>query len=186
MKKALSVCLVIMLLTQLNAWARDPYVDINETMCVDGEDVYISCAFSSTGSQYDYIGKVSSICAKGNTSPGTGYVQYRYGKPSYGAGPANIEMQFPEKKAPPKGIFTIYTSVNSETIGSALRFVSGKYLYSFERSSLLGYEVVVRKQSEKVFNKTCSLPGISYLTDDAYKGIRTIDLGEEKISDENR
>ena len=118
--------------------------------------------------------------------PDAGYGQYRFGKPSYGSGQAKIEMQFPERRVPPKEIFTIYTSVNSETIGSALRFVSGKYLYSFERSSMLGYEVVVRKQDVKVFNKSCTLPGVSYFVDGAYEGIRTIDLGEENISEENR
>ncbi|KQN55862.1 hypothetical protein ASE98_00120 [Pseudomonas sp. Leaf48] len=178
--------LIAMLFIQLNAWARDPYVDINETMCVEGEDIYISCAFDVKRSRYDYIGKVASICAKGNTSPDAGYVQYRFGKPSYGSGQAKIEMQFPEKRVPPKEIFTIYTSVNSETIGSALRFVSGKYLYSFERSSMLGYEVVVRKQDEKVFNKSCTLPGVSYLVDGAYQGIQTIDLGQKKIPGANK
>ena len=186
MKVVLAVSLVFMLCAQLNAWARDPYVDINETMCVDGEDVYISCAFDDRRSRYDYIGEVASICAKGNASPDTGYVQYRFGKPSYGSGQAKIEMQFPEKKVPPKGIFNIYTSVNFETIGSALRFVSGNYLYSFERSSMSGYEVVVRKQDEKVFNRRCTLPGVSYLVDGAYQGIQTIDLGEEKISGANK
>jgi hypothetical protein len=185
-KGVLIVFLVAILFICLDVWARDPYVDINETMCVEGEEIYISCAFDVRRSRNDYIGKVASICAKGNTSPDAGYVQYRYGKPSYGSGQAKVEMQFPEKRVPPKEIFTIYMSVNSETIGSALRFVSGNYHYSFERSSMLGYEVVVRKQDERVFNKSCTLPGVNYLVDGAYKGIPTKDLGKEKITDENR
>ncbi len=80
-------------------------MDKNSTLCEKGEDVYISCAFNSSLDQDNYLGKVASICAKNNTSPDSGYVQYRFGKPSYGVGPARIELQYPEQKIPPKGIF---------------------------------------------------------------------------------
>lgn len=99
MKKTLLICLAATSFMHLKSWAKDPYVDVNTTMCMEGEDIYISCAFNSGEDEYDYTGKVASICAKSNTSPGSGYVQYRYGKPSYGAGQAKIEMQFPEKKS---------------------------------------------------------------------------------------
>ncbi|MFS2201602.1 hypothetical protein ACCD00_24155 [Pseudomonas sp. Pseusp3] len=161
-------------------------MDINTTMCEDGEDIYISCAFNTSSDEYDYDGKVASICANSNTSPESGYVQYRYGKPSYGIGLAKVEMQYPEKKIPPKGMFTIYTSINPETIGSALRFVSGEYIYSFERFTMSGYKVVARKQGEKVFNKDCKLPGKNYLTDDAYQGLQVVELGQAKIPGANK
>ncbi|WP_447803392.1 hypothetical protein [Pseudomonas serbica] len=182
MKKIFMICLAVMALAQVKSWAKDPYVDINSTMCEKGESIYISCAFNTNTDEYSYVGKVASICAKSNSSPDSGYVQYRYGLPSYGAGRADIEMQFPEKKIPPKGIFTIYTSVSPETIGSALRFTNGKYTYSFENLTSFGYTVVARKQDEKVFNKNCKLPGINYLTDDAYQGIQTIEFNKTKIS----
>jgi hypothetical protein len=155
-------------------------------MCEDGEDIYISCAFNTSSDEYDYDGKVASICANSNTSPESGYVQYRYGKPSYGIGLPKVEMQYPQKKIPPKGMFTIYTSINPETIGSALRFVSGEHTYSFERFSMSGYKVVARKKDEKVFNKDCKLPGKIYLTDDAYQGLQTVELGETKIPGANK
>ena len=186
MKKILTISAAVVFLAQAKAWAKDPYVDINTTMCTEGEDIYISCAFNPSSDQYSYVGKVASICAKSNTSPDTGYVQYRYGKPSYGDGPASIEMQYPEQKIPPKGIFTIYTSVNPKTIGSALRFSNGKHLYSFERLTYFQFKVVARKQGEKLFNKDCDLPGIGYLTTDAHRGIQTIDLNETMISDSDK
>jgi hypothetical protein len=186
MKKISIISLVVISLVQAKAWAKDPYVDINTTMCTEGEDIYISCAFNPSPDHYSYVGKVASVCAKSNTSPDSGYVQYRYGKPSYGVGPARVEMQYPEQKIPPEGMFTIYTSLNPKTIGSALRFTSGKYLYSFERLTYFQYKVVARRQGEKVFNKDCDLPGVSYLTSDAYRGIRTIELGNTIISDANK
>lgn len=183
MKKILISCLTMIFLISLKSWAKDPYVDIDTTMCEEGEDIYISCAFNTSLDQYDYVGKVASICAKSNTSPDSGYVQYRFGKPSYGVGPANVEMQYPEQKTPPKGIFTIYNSRSSEISGAALRFTKGKYLYSFESLNSFSYKVVARNQGEKVFNKDCKLPGKNYLTDNAYQGIQTIELGQTKISD---
>ena len=145
MKKILISCFAITFFTSSNSWAKDPYVDINTTMCTEGEDIYISCAFNPSSDQYSYVGKVASICAKANTSPESGYVQYRFGKPSFGVGPANIEMQYPEQKIPPKGMFTIYKSINPENLGVALRFARGQYLYSFESLNSFGYKVVAKK-----------------------------------------
>jgi hypothetical protein len=186
LKKILIVCLAIGSFVNPKSWAKDRYVDKNSTLCEKGEDVYISCAFNSSLDQDNYLGKVASICAKNNTSPDSGYVQYRFGKPSYGVGPARIELQYPEQKIPPKGIFTIYNSSNSESTGVALRFARGEYLYSFESLNSFGYNVVARKQDKKVFNKNCDLPGLDYLTDDAYQGIQTVELGTTKISDANK
>lgn len=185
MKITLICCLTIPFFMHLSAWAKDPYVDISSTMCVEGEDVYISCAFNPDMDQYDYIGEVASICARSNTSPDNGYVQYRYGIPSYGLGPANVEMQFPEQKTPPKGIFAIYSSKNPDSTGTALRFKKGEYLYSFERLNSFSYNVVSRKYGKKIFNKGCNLPGKDYLIDDAYKGIQAIELGETKVPGAN-
>lgn len=175
-----------MLFVNSKSWAKDPYVDIDTTMCREGEDIYISCAFNDGMDQYDYVGKVASVCAKSNASPDSGYVQYRFGKPSYGLGPAIVEMQYPEEKTPPKGEFAIYTSRNSESRGAALRFANGKYLYSLERLNSFSYRVVARKQGEKVFDKECNLPGLNYLTDGAYKGMQVIELGRTKIPGSNR
>jgi hypothetical protein len=186
LKKIQIFCLAIVFFISLKSWAKDPYVDINTTMCVKGEDIYISCAFNASLDQYSYAGKVASVCAKANTSPGSGYVQYRFGKPSYGVGPATVEMQYPEQKTPPKGIFTIYNSRHPESTGVALRFTRGNYLYSFESLNSFSYNVVARKKGEMVFNKDCTLPGKDYLIGDAYRGIQAIELGEAIMSDENK
>lgn len=180
MKKLFFVCLTVKLLIFQNAWAKDPYVDISTTMCREGEDIYISCAFNSGSDQYSYGGEVASICAKSNTSPDDGYVQYRYGTPTYGKKSETIKMQYPEKKLPPIGIFTIYNSNNPEGVGVALRFKSGAYVYSFENAGVLNYRVVARKQETTVFDKACTLPGKNYLIDKAYKGIQYIEPDQKK------
>ncbi|NBB65926.1 hypothetical protein GVN18_42445 [Pseudomonas sp. ODNR1LW] len=91
-----AVLIVFLSLCQ-GAWAKDPYVDINATMCEEGETVYISCAFDGDVDQYSYVGPVASVCAKLNTSPNGGYVQYRYGIPSYDSSKGRLELQYPEK-----------------------------------------------------------------------------------------
>jgi hypothetical protein len=155
-------------------------------MCLEGEDVYISCAFDDSSDQYSYVGKVASICAMANTSPDEGYVQYRFGTPSYGIGSANIEMQYPKQKKPPEGIFKIYSSSHPDSLGVALRVAKGEYVYSFESLSSFGYKVVVRKHGQKVFDKKCTLPGQRYLVDGAYQGIKVVEHGESKMSGVNR
>jgi hypothetical protein len=175
-----AVLIVFLSLCQ-GAWAKDPYVDINATMCEEGETVYISCAFDGDVDQYSYVGPVASVCAKLNTSPNGGYVQYRYGIPSYDSSKGRLELQYPEKKHVPSGLFKIYRSDNSESFGTALRFTNGDYMYSFEKFDLSGYRVVVRKQGVEVFNKSCTLPGKDYLVDKAFQGIDFINLGQGKI-----
>ncbi|WP_146023743.1 MULTISPECIES: hypothetical protein [unclassified Pseudomonas] len=182
MSKLFFVCVTMKLFIFQNALANDPYVDISTTTCREEEDVYISCAFNSGSDQYSYGGEVASICAKSNTSPDDGYVQYRYGTPTYGNKSEKIKMQYPEKKLPPKGIFTIYKSNNPESAGIALRFKSGAYVYSFENVGILNYRVVVRKHETIVFDKACTLPGKNYLIDKAYIGIQHIEFDQKKIS----
>lgn len=48
----------------LSAWAKDPYVDINTTMCNEGEIIYISCALDGDADQHNYVGPVASVCAQ--------------------------------------------------------------------------------------------------------------------------
>lgn len=167
----------------LSAWAKDPYVDINTTMCNEGEIIYISCALDGDADQHNYVGPVASVCAQKNTSPNHGYVQYRYGIPTYDPSKGRLDMQYPEQKKIPNDLFKIYRSTNPETFGTALRFASGEYLYSFESFDFSGYRVVVRKQGAKVFNKRCTLPGKNYLVDKAFQGIESINLDQKKISD---
>ncbi len=65
------------------------------TLCTAEEDVYFSCPLPGN--------KIVSVCASNNEAPGSGYVQYRYGTPD------NMELLYPNKKAPPAGKFFWWT-----------------------------------------------------------------------------
>lgn len=186
MRRITSLCNVALLFVSLDSWAKDPYVDIDTTMCREGETIYISCALDGGADPYSYIGAIASVCAKNNVSPETGYVQYRYGKPADGRDSQITEMEFPTRKVPPRGIFKIYSSDNPNSIAIALRFTSGKYVYSFERHGLDGYYVIVRQQGKKVFQKSCTLPGKNYLIGQSYEGIEHINLKQQIISDSDK
>ncbi|WP_223533267.1 MULTISPECIES: hypothetical protein [unclassified Pseudomonas] len=185
MIKTINLYLLTSLIIGEAAWAKDPYVDIDTTMCRAGETIYISCALDGGPDEHDYDGPVASICAKNNVSPETGYVQYRYGLPIDGRQAQKLEMQFPEKKSPPKEKFKIYESNNLESVAVALRFTNGKYTYSFESYGLGGYKVVARESDREVFSKSCTLPGVNYLVDKAYQGIERINFDQQKIPGTN-
>jgi hypothetical protein len=164
------------------AWASDPNVEINTTLCREGETIYISCAFDGGLDQDTYEGEVASICAKNNTSPDKGYVQYRYGTPTYGYKQEKLELQYPEEQRPPNGVFNIYISSHPKSLGTAIAFQRGAYTYSFESLGVTEYRVVVRKGTGIIFNKQCTLPGKNYLIDKAYQGIEQTNTDQDMKS----
>lgn len=166
-------------------FAGDPILHMSTTMCQAGEDVYISCSFDNNSEPDKYFGPAASICAKNNTSPDHGYVQYRYGTPP-DSGQHNISLEFPRHKVPPKNMFRIYTPDTTPKPGSfmtVLQFNIGGYEYAFENHVPDGYWVTVKKDSTYLFKKQCTDPGKLYLTDKAYKGIREVSVKPERHPD---
>lgn len=166
--------LFYILISPTTALAEDPYIDIHDTMCKKGEEIYMSCSFNQNTKNKI---KVASICAKNNTSPDSGYIQYRYGTPG-----EKPELQLPQDLKKPKEIFKIYKSDRLEGVTEALRFSSASYVYSFEKRGLSIYRLVVMNNGKEVFNKSCEEPGKTYLVDDAFEGIPVINLGNKEIS----
>lgn len=144
MKARKLIVIGAILLSSKNSFAEAPYVDFHDTLCSEGESIYIICTLYSSPI------KTASICAKGNTSPNSGYIQYRYGIPGKTA-----ELKFPTKKSTPNGKFTIYESNNPNGINRALRFTIGAYTYSFEKAGLSSYKLVVRENEKEIFNRKC-------------------------------
>ncbi|MFJ4375264.1 hypothetical protein ACIP1T_22000 [Pseudomonas japonica] len=125
-----SVVLAILCVLSFELYAGDPFVDIDATMCTEEEDIYISCSMGANNSGA-HDGPVASICAKDNSSPRKGYVQYRYGIPPDAASGLDMEMQCPTLAKPPMARFAIYESHNYEGgdgIDLALRFNSAGYV----------------------------------------------------------
>ncbi len=149
--------------------ARTRYLNPQDTLCDADEAIYISCSLDAGSSPSDYDGQIASVCAKGNLSPSTGYVQYRYGIPG-----AEVEYLYPQEKSPPRKKFKIYPP--TKELRSALRFKDGQYLYSFEAKGLAGYRLIVKVGEQEVANKRCDEPGINHLVDAAYRGIEPGEL----------
>ncbi|MBV2134322.1 hypothetical protein KRX52_16200 [Pseudomonas sp. MAP12] len=178
MKSTILTVVGCTLLLPTISFGGDPYIDIHDTMCTEGEAIYISCSFNAN--EKNKI-KVASICAKGNESPDSGYIQYRYGIPG-----EKLELQFPKSITSPKKIFKIYKSDSIDGITQALRFSKETYIYSFEKRGLSSYRLVVTENGKEVFNKSCEEPGKIYIADDAFDGIQTINLGEKEISNTDK
>lgn len=62
-----------------NFEARTRYLNPQDWMCELDEAIYISCSLDAGQTPNNYGGPIASVCAKNNTSPDSGYVQYRYG-----------------------------------------------------------------------------------------------------------
>lgn len=174
MKSIFLTILGCTLLIPINSFAGDPYIDIHDTMCTEGEAVYISCSFHTNSKNKI---KVASICANGNKAPESEYIQYRYGIPG-----EKLELQFPKNIKKTKETFKIYKSDSIDGITQALRFSKGNYIYSFEKRGLSIYRLVVWNNEKEVFNKPCEEPGKMYLADDAFDAIPIINLGNKEIS----
>ncbi len=148
--------------------ARTRYLDFQATMCEAGEAVYISCSLDAGPTPNDYSGPVASVCAKGNKSPDTGYVQYRYGIPG-----AKVDFAYPRKKIPPQDKLKIYATAAGDR--ASLRFRDGRKVYAFEDHGFSGYKLIVTDSGREVISKWCDGPGVTSLTDSAYLGIEKIE-----------
>lgn len=108
------------------------------TLCNDGEEVYFSCPLAN--------GKTASVCAKGNTDPDHGYVQYRYGT-------KDDFFSLPRENAPPSKTVQI-TDVSEGSIrGLHLKISRGTYIYVV--SSVFPGGVYVEKNGKVIFDKEC-------------------------------
>nr|WP_298117318.1 hypothetical protein [uncultured Pseudomonas sp.] len=133
------------------------------TLCTSNEDIYFSCPFKN--------GKIISVCASGNTSPNTGYVQYRYGKPD------KLELIHPKKKIPPENIIYYVDATEGSAIRDILKFKIGEFTYIIHQSFFSGLTVL--KNDEIVFKKTCEAGGNAVISRKVNSGINEIHKSEE-------
>lgn len=165
-KKLQKIYLIPVFFIQAGAWAKDPYVDINSTMCAKGENIYISCAFRTCEDENNYVGAVASVCAKFNMSSDSGYVQYRFGTPSYGLGPASVELQYPEKKIPGAnqcsgiGLREAFSSIDVDRVNACLVYtktdVQSEEQLSRESDGISIYSVVSSDTPRLVYEFPCA------------------------------
>jgi hypothetical protein len=91
------------------------YASSVRTQCSAGETVVFSC---STGT------RILSLCASKDVGKNTGYMQYRYGTAD------KLELIYPAKPQPPKGLFTPGNLAFSGGGGSYVQFKKGAYTYT--------------------------------------------------------
>ena len=109
-----------------------------QTLCAGDEEIYFSCPLEN--------GKTVSVCAKNNSAPNRGYVQYRYGE-------KEDAFSFPNKNTPPGGAVKI-TDVSEGSIrGLHLKLSKGPYTYVV--SSVSPGEIYVVRGGKIIFDKKC-------------------------------
>lgn len=127
------------------------------TLCSDDEDIYFSCPLEG--------GKTVSVCARENSKPTTGSVQYRYGVPG------NIEMVYPKNAMPPKGKFFVVDASEGSVNLNIIKFKSGAYTYLVSQAFVSFLTVL--KEDKVVFRQSCNAGGHAYVH-------RLADFGLEK------
>jgi hypothetical protein len=144
--------------------AQDSTSQQEQTLCNDGEEVYFSCPLENR--------KTVSVCAKGNTDPDRGYVQYRYGT-------KDNAFVFPRMNVPPASTVTI-TDVSEGSIrGLHLKFSKGSYTYVV--SSVSPGEVYVSKNGKIIFDKECQASRYKSFSNKVFDGINEAPVSKVDI-----
>jgi hypothetical protein len=125
-----------------------------QTLCNEDEDVYFSCPLEN--------GKTVSVCAKDNTNPNRGFVQYRYGS-------KNNAFVFPPENVPPARTVKI-TDVSEGSIrGLHLKF--SKEPYTYVVSSVSPGELYVLKNGRIIFDKECKASRYKSFSNKIFDGV---------------
>ncbi|SED46138.1 hypothetical protein SAMN02787142_3206 [Burkholderia sp. WP9] len=125
-----------------------------QTLCNEDEAVYFSCPLEN--------GKTVSVCAKDNTNPNRGFVQYRYGS-------KNNAFVFPPENVPPARTVKI-TDVSEGSIrGLHLKF--SKEPYTYVVSSVSPGELYVLKNGRIIFDKECKASRYKSFSNKIFDGV---------------
>lgn len=127
------------------------------TLCSGDEDIYFSCPLEG--------GKTVSVCARGNSKPTAGAVQYRYGVPG------NIEMVYPKSALPPKGKFFVVDASEGSVNLNIIKFKSGAYTYLVSQAFVSFLTVL--KEDKVVFRQRCDSGSYSFINRAALQGLES-------------
>jgi hypothetical protein len=163
--RVLKIMIVIALFWSCNVAMGDTQQSSDEkTLCEAGEDIYFSCPLSN--------GKTVSVCAKGNSDPRRGYVQYRYGD-------QNNIFAFPKKNIPPDKIFKTTDISEGSIRGLHLKFSNGEYTYVVSVGQIEG--LYVSRRGKIVFSKECQPSIYSSFPNKIWDGINQAPMSDVDI-----
>ena len=131
----------------------------SSSLCNEHETTYFSCKIEHEKS---YV----SVCAKDNTAPDAGYVQYRYGTQS------KIDFTYPPSPIPPAKLFSVQT-INHfrDGIGKHIEFRNHEYTYIVS-NAVQPAEVGVFRNDKLLTTKSCEFSeGFDDISNDADLGI---------------
>jgi len=120
--------------------------------------VYFSCKTEG--------GKTISLCAAGNTSPKSGYVQYRFGSSE------EIEFKYPNLADAPFEKFSISDIAEGNVNFTHVKFKSSGYDYVIYDGFPSG--IYIRKDGESIANFVCDPESTYRLNARALRGINTV------------
>lgn len=133
------------------------------TLCDTQEDIYFSCHLMG--------GRIVSVCASRGATATTGYVQYRYGLPT------SLEMSFPNKNTPPKGVFKFVNASEGSVNKDILKFKNGDYTYIIHQGYISGLAVIRKKKV--IFRQDCISGSYAFISRKARQVIEEIKKSEE-------
>ncbi|RAS19458.1 hypothetical protein BX591_14116 [Paraburkholderia bryophila] len=125
-----------------------------QTLCNEDEDVYFSCSLENQ--------KTVSVCAKDNTTPNRGYVQYRYGN-------KGDAFAFPPENVLPATTTRITDVSEGSVRGLHLRFSKEPYTYIV--SSVSPGEIYVSKNGKIIFDKKCQASSYKSFSNKVFDGV---------------
>lgn len=132
------------------------YIGTQDTLCIEGEDIYFSCPILNKK-------KILSVCGAGNKSPLNGYVQYRYGTLD------KLDFQYPGKLVAPKGIFKLVDVTQGSIKGGHLKFSNRNKFYVV--TSIFPGGVYVEKDKKIILDDKCDHSGNNSFSYKASHGI---------------
>jgi hypothetical protein len=135
-----------------------------QTLCDDREEIYFSCPLEN--------GKTVSVCARNNTGPDRGYLQYRYGT-------KDGTFVFPDQSVPPAKTIAI-TDVSEGSIrGLHLEFSRG--LYTYVVSSVSPGEICVVKNGKILFDNHCGASIYKNFSNEIFDGVNEAPVSKVDI-----
>ncbi len=150
--------------------ARVDVLQQSTTLCDPKEIIVYSCSLPEK--------KIVSLCASKDASVNSGYMQFRLGQNR-----ASLELEYPQKKAPPKAFFKYYPPKGNGIFAVSFWLNDDRYSLFEVRSRLVGYSgagVILNRGKNliRVSYSECTGNPVVFLSYEGYSPISVDNLGK--------